>query len=100
KCFIFFVYLLIIICIGMSAVIKEAAAADNYTKIKLTTCDLHKEYTIKGVVVYRSGMPDLEKINEELIKQAGKLKADCIIGVRYLEAMGYLFGYGTAVKVK
>ncbi|MCK5306640.1 MAG: hypothetical protein KAJ66_05840 [Candidatus Omnitrophica bacterium] len=77
----------------------QAGFAQN-KKIKLTTCDLHKEYTIKGIVVYRSGTPDLEQINEELIKRAGKLKADCIIGVRYLEAMGYLFGYGTAVKVK
>lgn len=92
--------LLIVHIISFSGIVEKAAAAEDNSKIKLTTCDLHKPYIIKGLVHVRTGQPDLNKINEMLIKEAKKLDADCIIGVGYMEAYGYLFGYGTAVKVK
>ncbi len=96
----FLICLLIVLVIGLSGVIKKAAAAESDGKIKLTTCDLHKPYIIKGLIHVRTGQPNLDKIDEMLIKEAKRLDADCIIGVSYMEAYGYLFGYGTAVKVK
>ena len=96
----FLACLLIVFIFSLSGVAKKAAAAAGDSKIKLTTCDLHKPYIIKGLVYVRTGQPDLDKINKMLIEEAKKLDADCIIGVSYMEAYGYLFGYGTAVKIK
>lgn len=79
--------------------LSPLASADE-KKIKLTTEDLHVPYIIQGIVVYRATRADLEDINKNLIDEAKKLEADCVIGVRYAELFGYVFGYGTAVKVK
>ncbi len=100
KCLKFLICLLIVHIISFAGIAEKAAAAEDNSKIKLTTCDLHKPYIIRGLVHVRTGQPDLNKIDEMLIKEAKKLDADCIIGVGYMEAYGYLFGYGTAVKVK
>ena len=69
-------------------------------EVKLTTCDLNKEYKIIGIVFHHVGKPDLTEINDNLKEQAGKMGANCVIGVRYTTYAGYLFGYGTAIKVK
>ena len=74
--------------------------SEEKKEVKLTTCDLNKPYKIVSVIVYRSGVADLNKINDELKKQAKKMKANYVIGIRYFEAYGYLYGYGTAVTTK
>ena len=91
---------LIIAFVCLSGIIKGAVATADDSKIKLTTCDLHKPYIIKGLIQVRTGQPDVAKINEMLVEEAKKIDADCVVGVGYMEAYGYLFGYGTAVKVK
>jgi len=96
----FLVCVLIVLIFGLSGIIREAVAADGESKIKLTTCDLQKPYIIKGLIHVRIGQPDLDKINEMLVEEAKKIDADCVVGVGYMEVYGYLFGYGTAVKVK
>jgi hypothetical protein len=89
-----------IICLAVSTLLVSPLYADEGTKLKLTTCDLHKPYIIIDIVHVRTGQPDVAKVNELLLEEAKKLEADCVIGVGYMEAYGYLFGYGTAVKVK
>ena len=96
----FLICLVIVLVVGFSGIIREAVAAEDDAKIKLPTCDLHKPYIIKGLVHVRTGQPNLDKINEMLVEEAKKIDADCVVGVGYMEAYGYLFGYGTAVKVK
>jgi hypothetical protein len=100
KFFKYLICLLIILFISSAGIIKEAVSADDDGKVKLTTCDLHKPYIIKGLIYVKTGQPDLGKVNEMLIEEAKKNDADCVVGVGYMEAYGYLFGYGTAVKVK
>ena len=95
----FLICVLIVLVVGYSGIIREVVAADD-SKIKLTTSDLHKPYIIKGLIHVRTGQPNLDKINEMLVEEAKKIDADCVVGVGYMEAYGYLFGYGTAVKVK
>jgi hypothetical protein len=96
-----FICVLVVVVIGFSGMNNAGAADDEDNgKIKLTTCDLHKPYVIKGLIQVRIGQPDINKVNEMLLEEAKKLDADCVVGVGYMEAYGYLFGYGTAVKVK
>ncbi len=73
-------------------------ALSEEQKIKLLTTNLNEPYKVVGFVSYRSGFPDLDKINEHLIKQAKGLDADYVIGIRYITYASYLFAYGTAVK--
>jgi hypothetical protein len=89
----------VIICLSVSALLVSSLYAEE-TKLKLTNCDLHKPYIIIDIIHVRTGQPDVAKVNEMLLEEAKKLDADCVIGVGYMEAYGYLFGYGTAVKVK
>ena len=96
----FLICLVIVLVVSFSGIIREAVAAEDDGKIKLTTCDLHEPYIIKGLIHVKTGQPNLDKINEMLVEEAKKIDADCVVGVGYMEAYGYLFGYGTAVKVK
>jgi len=60
----------------------------------------NKNYEILGVVAHRSEEKNIDALNEELFKK-GKLQgANYIIQIRYFEHGGYLYGYGTAVKLK
>ena len=92
--------ILVILAAGFFLAAGRPVCADESQKIKLTTGDLHIPYIIKGPIHVRTGQPDLEKINMMLLEEAKKLEADCVIGVGYMEAYGYIFGYGTAVKTK
>ena len=42
---------------------------------------------------------DPKKIHAELKKQARKIDADYVIGIKYYDNAGYLYGTGTAVKL-
>jgi len=59
-----------------------------------------RNYEILGIVAHKSEEKDTSLINEVLLKK-GKLKgADHIIQIRYFDHKDYVYGYGTAVKLK
>ncbi len=68
--------------------------------IILSTVDIDEDYEILGIVSVRSGDVNISAINENLKAEARNLGADHVIMVRYFQASGYVYAYGTAVKIK
>lgn len=91
--FIIFSFLLF----GMSG---SAAAKNKKNKVILSTVGIIEDYEILGIVSYRSNEIEIEKINEALRNKAEKIGADYVIGIQYFSGAGYLYGTGTAVKLK
>lgn len=96
-----FIYLFIIFCFSIFCFYPTALSKTRKKtqEIKLLTTNLNRPYKVIGVVVSRSGAPDLAEINNKLKKQAKELNADYVIGINYVTYAGYLFAYGTAVKI-
>lgn len=69
-------------------------------EVILSTVDIDENYEIIGIVSIRSGEVNLVSINDKLKEEAKNLHADYVIGVRYLDHSGYIYAYGTAVKIK
>ncbi len=69
-------------------------------EIIISTADINEDYEILGIVSVRFGEVDLSSINERLKEEAKKLDADGVVAVRYFDYSGYLYAYGTAVKIK
>lgn len=69
-------------------------------KAKVSTTDLKENYDILGVVAHRAKKGELEEVNVELEKKAKAIGGDYVIQTRYFEYEDYLYGYGTAVKLK
>ncbi len=68
--------------------------------IVLTTADIKDSYKVIGIVSIRGGEVNLDALNSKL-KDAGKeLGADAVIGIQYFTYSGYVYAYGTAVKIK
>jgi len=66
----------------------------------LTTSDSVGNYEFSKIISARAGTTDPESANAELLKVANSIGADYVLSVRFLSHAGYLFAYGTAVKVK
>ncbi len=66
----------------------------------LTTSDGIGNYEWIRIISARAGSTDPESANAELLKTANSIGADYVLSVRFLSHAGYLFAYGTAVKVK
>ncbi len=66
----------------------------------LTSEDIKEDYDIIGIVSARSGEVVLDNLNERLKEEAKNLGADYVIGIRYFDYSGYIYAYGTAVKIK
>ena len=66
----------------------------------LTTSDSVGNYEFSKIISARAGTTDPESANAELLKVANSIGADYVLSVRYLSHAGYLFAYGTGVKVK
>ncbi|MBI3008320.1 MAG: hypothetical protein HYY56_02200 [Candidatus Omnitrophica bacterium] len=66
----------------------------------LTTSDGIGSYEWTKIISARAGSTDPESANAELLKTANSIGADYVLSVRFLSHAGYLFAYGTAVKVK
>lgn len=73
---------------------------DEKKDILLSTVDIHANYDVIGIVYGRISSNDIKELNDELIRRAGRIDADAVIGVRYLAYLDYLYAYGTAVKRK
>jgi uncharacterized protein YbjQ (UPF0145 family) len=66
----------------------------------LTTSDSVGTSEFTRIISARAGSTDPESANAELLKVANSIGADYVLSVRFLSHAGYLFAYGTAVKVK
>jgi len=81
-----------------------SAQADIKSKPKkevlLTTTDIKDSYKVIGIISVKSGEINLDVLNDKLKEAAKDLGADYIIGVTYFTYSGYVYAYGTAVKVK
>lgn len=89
----------LIITFGLSYP-QSFAQKKRKARPEIITVDLKKNYKILKMVSVRSGGTELENVDRELLKEAKKIGADFIIGVRYFSHQGYLYGYGTAVKLE
>lgn len=69
-------------------------------EIVLSTVDIDENYEILGIVSVRSGEVNLSTVNENLKAEARNLGADYVVMVRYFQYSGYIYAYGTAVKIK
>lgn len=68
--------------------------------IVLTTADIKDSYKVIGIISARGGEVNLDGLNSKLKDAAKDLGADCVIGVNYFNYSGYVYAYGTAVKLK
>ena len=104
---------ILLVCVFVCVVILSSAVMAQYlptamttTKagkqkdIILTTADIKESYKVIGIVSIRGGEVNLDALNSKL-KDAGKeLGADAVIGIQYFTYSGYVYAYGTAVKIK
>ena len=91
--------------IGVSAVsaqvmTKQKAGSAKQKEIVLTTADIKDSYKVIGIVSARGGEVNLDGLNSKLKDAAKDLGADCVIGINYFNYSGYVYAYGTAVKLK
>lgn len=94
----FIVVVLLIAAISLSA-LPDTHAKSKKGRVILSTVDIDEEYEIRGLVSYRSSQLSPEKMHTELRKQAEKLGADYVVGIRYYNNAGYLYATGTAVRL-
>ncbi|OGX28281.1 MAG: hypothetical protein A3F87_03650 [Omnitrophica WOR_2 bacterium RIFCSPLOWO2_12_FULL_51_24] len=66
----------------------------------LSTEDIKDSYKVIGIVSIRAGEVDLAAVNSKLKDAAKELGADYVIGINYFTYSGYIYAYGTAVKIK
>lgn len=69
-------------------------------EVILSTVDIKEDYEILGIVSVRSGEVNLLSVNEKLKEEAKNLGADYVVTLRYFDYGGYIYAYGTAVKIK
>ena len=68
--------------------------------IILTTSDIKDSYKVIGIISARGGEVNLENLNAKLKEEARGLGADYVIGINYFTYSGYVYAFGTAVKIK
>lgn len=88
----------------LCAFFMPLAPAETKEKSKeaiLTNADIKDSYKIIGIVSVKTGEMNLASLNDKLKAAAEELGADYVVGVNYFYVQGgYLYAYGTAVKVK
>jgi len=75
-------------------------AANKQKDVILSTEDIKDSYKVIGIVSIRSGEVDIVVLNGKLKDAARELGADYVIGINYFTYSGYVYAYGTAVKIK
>ncbi|MDD4878874.1 MAG: hypothetical protein PHR22_00265 [Candidatus Omnitrophica bacterium] len=89
-----------------SAVMAQYLPTTSSTKsgkqkdVILTPADIQDSYKVIGIVSIRGGEVNLDALNSKLKDAAKELGADYVIGIQYFNYSGYVYAYGTAVKVK
>lgn len=101
---------ILFISVFLCAIILVSSAAAQYmttTKtankqkdVILSTEDIKDSYKVIGIVSIRSGEVDIAALNSKLKDAARELGADYVIGINYFTYSGYVYAYGTAVKIK
>lgn len=94
---------LCVIILSSSAVAQYLPTTKTSGKQKdvvLTTADIKDSYKVIGIVSIRGGEVDLVALNGKLKDTAREMGADYVIGVNYFTYSGYVYAYGTAVKIK
>ncbi|KPK41301.1 MAG: hypothetical protein AMJ78_05830 [Omnitrophica WOR_2 bacterium SM23_29] len=101
KRLLFFVSVFLAFVILQSFFVPQTFAEKKKPKeIILSTIDIDEDYELIGIVSARTGEVNIDKANVKLKEEAKRLGADYVIGVRYFNYGGYLYAYGTAVKIK
>ncbi len=90
----------ILTLVSSLCLLSDAAAGDKKKSAVLSTVDIGGDYEILGLVSYRSNELDPQHLNSALRKKADKMGADYVIGITYYSNAGYVYGTGTAVKLK
>ena len=69
--------------------------------IIVTTGDIKEDYKIarSGIITCKITSTEEDKLIEKLKEKAEKINADAVIFVRFVSFGGYLFIYGTPVKI-
>jgi len=89
--------------LAMSFILSAQAETKPKPKkeVMLTTIDIKDSYKVIGIVSVKTGETNLDTLNDKLKEEAKDLGADYVIGVNYFYMQGgYLYAYGTAVKIK
>jgi len=102
KRLIFLVSVFLAFVILQSFFVPQVFAAEKKKPKELifSTLDVNEDYEYLGIVSVRTGEVNIAKVNSQLKEAAKKLGADYVIGIRYFEYGGYIYAYGTAVKIK
>ena len=79
---------------------STTTAAAKQKDIILTTEDIKDSYKVIGIISARGGEIDLDALNNKLKDAARQIGADYVIGINYFNYSGYVYAYGTAVKIK
>ncbi|MFA5165069.1 MAG: hypothetical protein WC481_05835 [Candidatus Omnitrophota bacterium] len=79
---------------------KTKPSGGKQKDIVLTTADMKDSYKVVGIVSARGGEVNLDGLNAKLKDAARDLGADCVIGINYFNYSGYVYAYGTAIKLK
>ncbi len=79
---------------------KTKSSGSKQKDIVLTTADMKDSYKVVGIVSARGGEVNLDGLNAKLKDAARDLGADCVIGINYFNYSGYVYAYGTAIKLK
>ena len=79
----------------------EAQGKTEGKEVILTTGDIREGYKIamSGIITCKGPSTEIDKLIENLRKEAEKIGADAVIFVRFISFGGYLFIYGTPVKL-
>lgn len=100
----FYLIPVLLSAILLCAFIAPLSAAETKGKSKeviLTNADIKDSYKIIGIVSVKTGETNLDSLNDKLRGEAEDIGADYVVGVNYFYVQGgYLYAYGTAVKVK
>lgn len=79
----------------------ETEAKVKSAGVILTTGDIKEDYKIakSGFIICKISSTEIDKLIEKLREEAEKINADAVVFVRFINFGGYLFVYGTPVKI-
>lgn len=99
----FFLCVIILSSSAMAEYISKVTKTSSSSKQKdviLSNEDIKDSYKVIGIISVRGGEVDLAALNNKLKDAAKELGADYVIGTNYFTYSGYIYAYGTAVKIK
>lgn len=95
-----FMLVWIILIIMLFSDIVYGKAKPEKGSIILTTMDVEGIYEVVDIVTYRTSLTDIDELIRGIKKAAKRLKADAVIGLRFVNYGDFFYAYGTAVAFK